>query len=216
MSELKEAFEYWIGTDSKVKTLWDKMQKTADPKLVEQYANLVGTKWSKLLTDAYGNADTFDENSIVEAVKRAYSESAYFAKSQINVLCKKLGIGLKSKMPAIDSDRVDSYVDKLKTEDAKWLFGKDVMQNIARAGSNDAIKMNARRYSEAGLTSYIERVSDGKCCDWCESMVGRYKYGEQPDDFFQMHKDCTCNIIYTPSKGKTQRIRYEGGRRITD
>lgn len=111
---------------------------------------------------------------------------------------------MKALEPRFDKDRIDNFMKKLKEEEASWLLDSSAMQNIARQSVSDSMEANARIQSKAGLkTMMIRHEAAGGCCEWCKSMADgkEYAYGEQPNDFFAMHKDCGCYIEYITSKG---------------
>lgn len=49
-------------------------------------------------------------------------------------------------------------------------------------------------------TGWIERTTDGSCCDWCTSLAGRYEYKSAPKEVFMKHINCNCKCIYTNGK----------------
>ena len=57
-------------------------------------------------------------------------------------------------------------------------------------------KENAEFRDEAGLKTYLVRQTNGKCCDWCASLAGRYLYEDAPEDVFAKHDNCTCTVEY--------------------
>ncbi len=65
------------------------------------------------------------------------------------------------------------------------------------------MKANADFRSRAGLDTYIERRDDGKCCEWCSKLAGRYSYPDStPRDVFRRHDNCGCTVEYVCSKGR--------------
>ena len=71
-------------------------------------------------------------------------------------------------------------------------------ENITHAMADDYMKTNAEFRSKAGIDTYIERRDDGKCCEWCSGLAGRYRYPEQvPRDVFRRHDNCGCLVSYT-------------------
>lgn len=215
--ELLEAFKNWLVNDKSAQALWDKVNnKRATYKDAKSYADRVGNEWARLLSE-YGDNAVEHLDDVSKAMLKAYSESAYYTKNLQQNLNEKAKIGIKVIEPRIDETRIASLITKLAEENANWLLGSDVVKNIASAAVNDTIEANARFQSKAGLKTTMIRHTGGKCCDWCESIAqgGReFAYGEQPDEFFAMHKDCTCWIEYKTSKD-TQKIVYSGGRKIT-
>lgn len=73
---------------------------------------------------------------------------------------------------------------------------KSAPATIARSYHDDYIQKNAAFRSSAGLKCYITRIAAGGCCKWCTAMAGRYRYGEEPDDIYRRHDNCSCTVTY--------------------
>lgn len=59
------------------------------------------------------------------------------------------------------------------------------------------MQANARLRSSAGFETFIERTDDGKCCEWCSKMAGRYEYPDKtPKDVFRRHDNCGCRVVW--------------------
>ena len=67
---------------------------------------------------------------------------------------------------------------------------------IARSFQDDYIEKNASFRDSAGLKCYINRIAAGGCCKWCTAMAGRYRYGEEPEDVYRRHDNCSCTVTY--------------------
>lgn len=199
--ELLAIFKEWVQTDEKAKDLWEKIKVgKATYKDAVKYSESIGAEWSRLLSE-------YDENylehldDIEKGLRKAYAETAYYSKSVQSNLNKDAGIGMIPRESHIDDERVSNFMEKLASGEASWLIGKDAVENVSRSAVQDTIQTNARIQKKAGLKTYIVRHEGaGGCCAWCRSMVGRYIYGEQPKNFFQVHKDCTCWIDFETSK----------------
>lgn len=73
---------------------------------------------------------------------------------------------------------------------------------------DDAIKENAGIQFMSGLAPKIKRTSTGKCCKWCDRLVGTYNYEDVQDtgnDVFRRHKHCRCTVEFI-TNGKRQNI----------
>lgn len=218
-NEMLAEFKEWVTTDKKAQALWDKVNKgKATWKDAKSYALQVGAKWSRLFENKFKNTEDFANyvDDINKSLHKVYSESAYYTKAVQKDTNMSNKIGMNVVEPRMDEERITNFIDKLITGEALWLFGKDAIGNIAESAIADTIQYNARIQSEFGIKAYIERDTGNGCCEWCESLAGRYIYGEQPSDFFAIHKDCTCVFNYHPVKAPTQRMRYEQGRRIVE
>lgn len=201
--EMLEDFKKWVTTDKKAQALWEKINKgKANWNDAKKYAQSVGAKWSDLLEDTFKDTEDFKEyvEDIQKSLKKAYSESAYYVKSVQKITNDDAKIGIKVVEPKIDQERIDNFTQKLIEGSALWLLGRDVIENITESAISDTIGYNARIQSEFGIKAYIERDTGSGCCDWCESLAGRYEYGTEPEGFYQTHKDCTCVFHYTPRK----------------
>ena len=85
-------------------------------------------------------------------------------------------------------------------------------ENITHAMADDYMKTNAEFRSKAGIDTYIERRDDGKCCEWCSGLAGRYRYPEQvPRDVFRRHDNCGCLVSYVTPGGMRQNVHSKRG-----
>jgi len=73
---------------------------------------------------------------------------------------------------------------------------KSAPATIARSFQDDYIEENAAFRDSAGLKCYINRIAAGGCCKWCTAMAGRYRYGEEPQDVYRRHDNCSCTVTY--------------------
>lgn len=215
--ELLDDFKEWVTTNKSAQVLWNKVNKNkATYKDAKQYADKVGEEWSRLLA-TYGEDAEQHLDDISKAMLKAYSESAYYSKTLQQNINKNANISLKAIEPRIDETRIKSLLKKIAEQNANWLLGSDVVKNISNAAVADTVEANARFQSDAGLKTTMIRHTGGKCCDWCEMIAQgerEFEFGEQPDDFFAIHKDCTCWIEYKTAKN-VQKITYSGGRKYT-
>ena len=48
------------------------------------------------------------------------------------------------------------------------------------------------------MLNAVQRALDAaaKCCEWCTRMAGRYRYGEEPEDVYRRHDNCSCTVTY--------------------
>jgi hypothetical protein len=225
---LSEFMKWQKSNEKEYADLWDLINtKKATYKDAQRYSKVVADKWSQLLMKYFGvDADvqglTTEDmaKDIEDALRRCYANSSYYASKVQEIINDSVNINVKAVEGKIDKGRVDNLIEKLRsgedvTEDilitAKnlWLIEEGVVENISMSAVTDTLEANVKLHTDAGLTSYIERKQGrGGCCDWCASVSGRFVYGEQPDDFFKIHKHCNCVINYMPSRKRWQRITY--------
>ncbi len=225
---LSEFMKWQKSNDKEYADLWDLINtKKATYEDAQKYSKVVAGKWSQLLKKYFGvDADikglTADEmaKEIEKALRQCYRNSSYYATKVQEIINSSLNINVKAVEGEIDKSRIDNLIEKLKTgEDVTddilittnnlWMIEEGVVENISQSAVTDTLEANAKLHTDAGLTSYIERKQGrGGCCDWCASVSGRYVYGEQPNDFFKIHKHCNCVITYMPSRQRWQKMTY--------
>lgn len=88
-----------------------------------------------------------------------------------------------------------SLVDKTADEQTLKRRAGSV-ENVVISFHDNYVVENSQFRSDAGLSCYITRTAYGKCCDWCNSLVGRYEYGTEPKDVYRRHDNCHCKTIY--------------------
>lgn len=170
------------------------------------YRNIAERTIGDGLKDTYG---------IMSNVSRAIQE-------EINAANK---IGLKAAQPKLETDRVDSIVERAvqaKTQELLNATIEAAVPNFARQVVDDTQKANARMHSRAGLNVKVEREYDGvglhdgeDSCDWCLAREGVFTYEKALDvGAFERHEGCGCTITYTSAKGEVTRGTgaYLGGR----
>ena len=221
-------FTKWQESSREHSELWKLVNDgKADYRSALKYSKFVAGKWSELLKKYFGptaNIGNITSDEIAEyienAIRQCYKNSSYYASRVQEVINDAVNINIKAIEGKIDSDRVAHLIEKLRsgedvtkylliTEQTEWLIDQAVIENISLSAVTDTIQANAKLHTDAGLISYIERKQGpGGCCDWCSSVSGRFVYGEQPHDFFKIHKHCNCTITYMPSRQRWKKITY--------
>lgn len=165
------------------------------------YYNIAHSILEPLLRDTYE-----DVNAVCAEVQRKLDDKA--------------GIHLAPQKADFPAERVRAAAGSASTRDTP-AHGIEVLErtseNITAAFSDDYMKVNADFRSRAGLDTYIERRDDGKCCEWCSKIAGRYSYPDKaPRDIFRRHDNCGCTVEYVCSKGRqdvhTKRWRDDQGK----
>ena len=78
--------------------------------------------------------------------------------------------------------------------------------NFTQSVVDDSIKKNAECQYQSGLSPKIRRISMGKCCKWCDRLVGTYDYAtvrNTGNDVFRRHEHCRCTVEFI-TNGKKQ------------
>lgn len=206
-STLKKNIQNDISSDRQLNGIILKLRhklknETATYDDVTEFAKHLGNVTSKCLLK-YGIPEeelgTYAEE-IVAPIYRSMQKTSISASKMVQKLMNETnGIGLLPAEVATDESRLVHIINRFKEasspKDVSFLVGGNVSQNIARGAVTDSIRANARLTSAAGLKSYVRREGNG-CCAWCDSMTGIYEIGDEPDDFWRVHRDCTCSFDY--------------------
>jgi len=152
------------------------------------------------------------ERVVGTMMKNNYDIITDVASEVQKALNEKAGIGIKAIQPELNQDRIDGIVNKLSEADAyddvSWLLGEPIV-NFSQSIVDDCIKANADFQYRAGLSPKIVRTSTGKCCDWCNQVVGTYEYHKVKNtgnNVFRRHRYCRCTVEYVPGDGKKQDV----------
>lgn len=159
-----------------------------------------------------------------QVINQVYAEGQRIinrvAKALIQQGLVDAGTSFKPLEVPTDNSRLEAieqrYADATEHKEVAFLEGSGVATNIARAQLIDSVKANFEYQSDLGLnTRIIRHLGNDGCCKWCQSMAGEYEYGQEPEDFWRIHKDCDCWIELKTGKA-SQRIRHStvNGRRI--
>lgn len=150
-------------------------------------------------------------DEVLLPIYSAMQSTSIVASKQVQrIYNKKAGFGLEPAEVSTDVSRLKHIAKRFKEasdfEDVSFLIGQDVAENIARGAVIDSLKANAEQFEDAGIETYVTRDGVG-CCEWCESMTGVYEVSNVNDDFWRVHKNCTCTFEYK-TRNKRTRITY--------
>lgn len=217
-SELKQQILSDIKRDTRLASNGIK-QKIANKTVTYDDA----VKYSKAIGDAAGKALERYKNDVVEEalteyaeevlapVYRAVQNSTLTASRQTQqTFLDNMGLGISPVNVKPDESRIAHMIARFRNatsfDEVAFLLGSDVAENVARGSVTDSIKQNADFMDSAGIEVSYTRSGVG-CCAWCDSMTGTYARGELPDDFWRVHKDCTCSFDIKARNSRT-RITY--------
>lgn len=178
------------------------------------YAEIVGTLVSDSLK-AHITADVLPDGkmyyNIAQSILRPvltsnYEQVARYSAGVQTALNKKAGLFIKGVESDVDVKRLDGLIDKISDADdfkkVKWLLDDPII-NYSQHAVDRTQKANLDLHAEMGLHPKIKRVSTGKCCKWCQSLVGTYEYPyDVPADVYKRHRGCRCMVLYNPDNGQ--------------
>lgn len=123
-------------------------------------------------------------------------------------LNENAGIGLNPVVPELNQDQIDGIITGICNAESYENNVEQLMDQVANfleGHVDDYVHENARFQSESGLTVMVQRIADGKCCEWCSALAGTYPYDDVKDrgnDVWRRHKNCHCQILYDPRGSK--------------
>lgn len=219
LEKLQEAFRAKFNASESINNL-NAMVETgkATYKEANEYAIEIGELLAKVYQENLSSNELPDgrmyyniaQRVIEPTLRQNYELTSAYSTDVQQALNKQAGISLKAQKPAFNQDRVDGIVNRLaeteQFDDVKWILDEPVV-NFTQAVVDAAIKANADFQYKAGLSPMIIRTSSGDCCDWCNAVVGKYRYPDEvPKDVFRRHRFCRCECDYIPAKGKAQNV----------
>ncbi|HFI0422993.1 TPA: hypothetical protein ACGOZW_001960 [Streptococcus suis] len=216
LREVQEKFETSYGKSEVVRRAFEELkEKRASYVTVNDFALEVGDILAEALSSSVTGDRLPDGKMYYNIAKRLLTDtlgrnfelvSGYAGQVQED-LNRSAKIGLQVQVPEVNQDRIDGLVNRLSSEDefskVAWMLQEPII-NFTQSIVDDIIKANADFHAKAGLTPTISRMSSGKCCKWCDSLVGNYIYHEEPKNFYRRHQRCRCIIDYHPKNGKRQ------------
>lgn len=216
LKEVQERFEQDFGKSEIVRNAFATLKaKKATYKTANEFAIEVGEILSKAL-GASISADKLPDGKmyyniaqrlLTDVLGRNHELASRYASDVQRDLNDEAKIGMKVQVPELNQDRIAGIVNRFSSEenfeDVSWLLGEPIV-NFTQSIIDDSIRKNAEFQAKTGMTPTISRHSTGRCCKWCDSLVGNYIYGEEPNNFYRRHQHCTCVIDYHPKNGKRQ------------
>ncbi|MCQ2087959.1 MAG: hypothetical protein MJZ37_07885 [Bacilli bacterium] len=210
LESIKNEFQKKIINDPDIKALTKKLREgNADYEDANAYAVKVG----ELLSKTFGQKIKIDllpdgrmyfniaDRVVGTMLDNMYKLSADYSQKVQSDINKKNGYGLAGISGKVDPDRKRNFIDKISDSeefaDVDWMLGESVV-NYSQAAVSDTIKANAEFQANAGVKGTIERILAPGCCAWCEKLAGTYSYPDVPAEVYMKHKDCGCELIYTP------------------
>lgn len=183
----------------------------------DKYAAQVGRVMSNTMCSVFATADLPDgriyyniANRIIPQMMEEEFDSVTAATKKIIAQAnKKAGISLQAMEPDINRDRIAGIVDAVSSQTdlgAALEYLQSPIENFALHTVDDTVRHNAKIQYGAGLQPKIVRSSNGRCCQWCEELVGEYDYPVQNPEVYQRHENCNCVVEFRPVKMKAQNV----------
>ena len=210
---VEKRFEEKLKNDSKIKMILAKIDEgKADMNDMSEYSRRLGHLARQSIYGVYkeelnDRPKWSDVQYIVENILRQNYDNINELEARVQKsLDGKAGIGLKPLQGDFPAERVSTVIGAASNaENAEQAIRRmcSPTENITASFHADYVKKNAEFRSKAGLSCYIERTTDGNCCDWCSKLAGRYRYPDEvPKDVYRRHDNCTCDVSYVSEKGR--------------
>lgn len=133
-----------------------------------------------------------------------YTLISDYSKQVQSNLNQSANIGLKPIASELNQDRIHGIAWKISQsdnfDDVKWLLNDPIIQ-YSQSVVDDTIQSNASLHYRAGRSPVIKRKVMGHACEWCMNLAGTYSYPDVPDNVYQRHRDCRCQVTYDPKDG---------------
>lgn len=214
LSDIESAFTTAVKSDKDIAWLQKRIDKGGKWRDAEEYAARLGELKSQALQGCI-TADRLPDSrmsrELAEEVLtpalsgnyRMVVEAAARVQENLN---ETAGIGLKAVRPELNMNRIEGLVERISEGESfdavSWLLGDPVV-NFTMAVTDETVEANADFHARSGLSPKIVRISEGNCCPWCDDLAGVYDY-PAPREIYQRHRNCRCQVIYTPEKGRYQ------------
>ena len=243
LEQIQKDFQRRFQKDATVKRIYELIKQNAvDYEDANEFAIRLGEMLSESLK-TFITVDTLPEGRMwyniasrimtptLSTNHALISDVCYYAQKAVN---DKAGISLKVIQPALNTNKIEGFVDKLSNaEDFKnveYMLGEPVV-NYSMSVVDDSIKVNADFHANAGLTPIIRRRTGSHevkteqkkpyrkyaiPCKWCQSLEGVYNYFDMPDyvadNIFRKHEGCRCIIEYIDAEKKQDahsKVKYD-------
>lgn len=202
-ARMRKQLDERLNADKRLTAIADKIKaKTADFRDTAEYSELVSNHISAVIQENIGNISfPLGKQYVCEALLKDHYTAINDVIGNVQIsIDERNGIHIAPQKAPYPAERVTQVAHAL--EDTTVVFdtikrraGAPVA-NVAKSFHDDYMKENAKFRSDAGLKCFINRTTDGKCCEWCSALAGRYVYGEHPEDIFRRHDNCGCSTIF--------------------
>lgn len=188
----KEADDYAVALGEITKAAFDNNVNSAVLPNGRMYYNIANAIISKVLQSNFT-----DINKYCQEVQKLFNDNKGLTFNPVNV--------------NINNDRLKGLIQSIADAENYDKVSKQFTESLINYGQSivtDNIKANADfQYKTGKVLPVIKRMSTGKCCKWCTSLVGTYKYTPDMDTaVFRRHANCRCLVEYDNGTGVYQNV----------
>ena len=188
----KEADDYAVALGEITKAAFDNNVNSAVLPNGRMYYNIANSIIPKVLQSNFT-----DINKYCQEVQKLFNDNKGLTFNPVNV--------------NINNDRLKGLIQSIADAENYDKVSKQFTESLINYGQavvTDNIKANADfQYKTGKVLPVIRRISTGKCCKWCTSLVGTYKYTPDMDTaVFRRHANCRCLVEYDNGTGVYQNV----------
>ena len=188
----KEADDYAVALGEITKAAFDNNVNSAVLPNGRMYYNIANSIIPKVLQSNFT-----DINNYCQEVQKLFNDNKGLTFNPVNV--------------NINNDRLKGLIQSIADAENYDKVSKQFTESLINYGQavvTDNIKANADfQYKTGKVLPVIRRMSTGKCCKWCTSLVGTYKYTPDMDTaVFRRHANCRCLVEYDNGAGVYQNV----------
>ena len=218
--DVRRRFTELFEKDKRIETIYKKIRQG---RATYADASLFSKEIGTILVNVFKTVDfsTVDVNDLVNnivgnALNQNITLSNQVCEAVQSSLNEAAGGGLNPVTPTPQPAKIkgiQTLVEEAETpEQIAVALNKPVITNVMQ-NVDEWVETNADFQADAGMKPIIVRTWSGsypshdtKHTDWCESLAGTWKYGQEPKDVYRRHAGCTCTVEYFPNKKSKGRI----------
>lgn len=207
---MMDELEQKIRNDPQLASIRAKIQ-SGDPNVASQYAVrcgqiLSGVACEHINDEIFQNSTVADLASmLVPVIQRENEMVANAAAASQRNMNEDVGIGIRPIRAEFNASQYYNILGKMQTydsfEEASWLLDEPVIQD-SLVIVDESMKENAEFQYRSGLKTCVIREVESDCCDWCAERAGTYYFPDVPDEVWERHNDCRCEIRIETEKEK--------------
>lgn len=212
--KVKTEFEKSIADNKTIQDFLKRIEnKTATMRDMSQYTMTLGDTLAEALKkhitqDALPDGKMYyniADKVLTPMMEQNHTLVNYRACEVQRAINKAKGIGIEPQKAKFPAKRVKSIVNGVAHAEDWETTAKRLdspIRNAVNSYLDDFVETNADFAYKSGLNTYIIRQESGKCCKWCASLAGKYRYPDEvPKDVYRRHDNCTCTTTFVSEKG---------------
>ena len=210
---MMDELEQKIRNDPQLASIRAKIQ-SGDPNVASQYAVrcgqiLSGVACEHINDEIFQNSTVADLASmLVPVIQRENEMVANAAAASQRNMNEDVGIGIRPQRTEFDASQYYNIFGRMQIYDsfdeAEYLLEEPLIQD-SLVIVDEAMRENAEFQYRSGLKTCVIREVEADCCDWGAEREGTYYFPDVPDEVWERHNDCRCEIRIETEKDENNR-----------